>query len=65
MDAATLALIAQLGAKFVPIIMGFVAQRKAATGQLPTNDEVIAHLASHVQSTVAEADRWLGAHPQQ
>lgn len=63
MDAATLALIAQLGAKFVPLIMGFVAQRKAATGELPTNEEVIAHLAANVQATVAKADRWDAAHP--
>jgi len=56
-------LILQLANVFVPMIGKLFRDRHAATGALPTDDEIRAALAENIKAVIAEGDAWKAAHP--
>jgi len=56
-------LILQLANVFVPIIGKLFRDRHAATGELPTDDDIRATLAENIRSGLAEGEAWKAAHP--
>jgi hypothetical protein len=60
MTALILAILQQA---VVPEAMAYIRARWTRTGQLPTDQEVIAALNLKVEDLVAIGEAWLAAHP--
>jgi len=56
-------LILQLATVFAPMIAKLFRDHHAATGELPTDDEIRAALAANIQAVLAEGNTWKAGHP--
>lgn len=53
-----------LAAALVPGVMRIVRAHQAATGALPTDEQVVAQLRDTIARSVAVDDAWLTQHPE-
>lgn len=56
-------LISVLAPTLVPAIASIFRSHQAATGDLPTDDQVLATLKANIDAVIAEGAAWKASHP--